>query len=497
MSTLVLEILLIVALIMVGGAFAAAETSMISMRESQVRQLALTRGKRGQRLERLVSDPNQFLAAVQIGVTFATMLSSAFGAATVADRVSGWLRGLGMSAGLSDTIALVGTTLVISFISLVLGELAPKRLGLQRSETIALVASGPLSVLARLFRPVVWVLGKCTNGVVRLLGGDPRASGDVISQEELQSLVEAHESLTMVERRVIADVFAAEDTRVREVMVARRDVEFLQGSLTVSRAARLAVVHRHSRFPVIGEDVDDVIGVVRLRDLLAPPAGVDRSATVADIAETVSVMPGTKGVLDALTEMRTAGQHLAIVVDEYGGTDGIVTIEDLIEEIVGEMRRAGEEPTVPGAFPVGSTIEVDGRLNLDDFTELTGRGLAPGPYDTVAGYLMAQLGRVPRTGDIVEVPGDADRPGVALTVAGMDGRRVARILVVPRPVGSTQQGTDPDDAGAVRPGPEPDGVESPAAADAAVPTTSPPTSTPPTSTPPTSVGGVPKGRART
>ena len=300
MSSLVFEILLIVALILMSGAFVAAETSMISMRESQVRQLALTRGKRGRRLERLVSDPNRFLAAVQIGVTFATMLSSAFGAATVADRVSGSLVRAGMSEGLADPLALIGITLVISFLSLVLGELAPKRLGLQRSETIALFASGPLSVLARLFRPVVWLLGKCTNGVVRLFGGDPRAKGEVISQEELQSLVEAHESLTSVERRVIADVFAAEDTRVREVMVARPDVEFLQGSLTVSRAARQAVAHRHSRFPVIGEDVDDVIGVVRLRDLLAPTPGVDRSATVADIAEAVAVIPGTKGVLDAL-----------------------------------------------------------------------------------------------------------------------------------------------------------------------------------------------------
>jgi putative hemolysin len=431
MSSLVLEILLIVALILLGGAFAAAETAMISLRESQVRHLAATRGKRGRRLERLVSDPNQFLAAVQIGVTFATMLSSAFGAATIADRVSRWFDGLGMSPGLADTLALVGTTLVISFVSLVLGELAPKRLGLQRTETIALVASGPLSVLARLFRPVVWVLGRCTNGVVRLFGLDPHVTGDVISQEELQSLVEAHESLTTVERRVIADVFAAEDTRVREVMVARPDVEFLQGSLTVSRAARQAVEHRHSRFPVIGADVDDVIGVVRLRDLLAPPPGVDRSATVADVAAPVSVIPGTKGVLDALTEMRTSGQHLAVVVDEYGGTDGIVTIEDLIEEIVGEMRRAGEEPAAAGERSAGAPVAADGRLNLDDFAELTGYELPPGPYDTVAGYLMARLGRVPQVGDRVDIPGEDEQPGLVLQVEEMDGRRVSTVLVVP------------------------------------------------------------------
>ena len=451
MNTLGAEIALVVVLIGVGGAFNAAEISLISLRESQVRNLAATRGKRGQRLERLVSDPNRFLAAVQIGVTFATMLSSAFGAATIADRVGTWLTGLGLSAAVADTLALIGITLILAFISLVLGELTPKRLGLQRSESIALLASAPLTLMAALFRPVVWLLGKCTNGVVRLLGGDPHAKGEVITEEELQGLVQAHESLTTVERRVISDVFAAEDTLVREVMVARPDVEFLPASMTLSRAARHTLGMPHSRFPVTGRDVDDVVGVVHIKDVLAPSHPLGRAATVGDVAGPVSVMPGTKGVLDALHEMRTAGQPLAIVVDEYGGTDGIVTIEDLVEEIVGEMRSDAEDPAAGGGETAGEVGEVDGRLNLDDFAEQTGIELEPGPYDTAGGYVMAHLGRVPVEGDRVTVlssaesaegegaagasagAGPAERLRAQLVVTGMEGRRISRIAVLPAP----------------------------------------------------------------
>ncbi|QNK83067.1 hemolysin family protein [Nakamurella sp. PAMC28650] len=432
MGVLLEEIALVALFIVIGGCFNAAEISMISLRESQVRQLAANHGARGRRLERLVSDPNRFLAAVQIGVTVATMLSSAFGAATVSERVARWLVDIGFDPGASTPVALIGVTLIISFFSLVLGELTPKRLALQRREAIALSASAPLSVLARLFRPAVWLLGRSTDVMVRLLGGDPKASGDEITAEELQSLVAAHESLTSVERRMIADVFDAEDTHVRQVMVPRPEVDFLPASLTISRAARLALAHPHSRFPVIGRDADEVVGVVHIRELLVPTHPLGRAATVADIATPVAVVPGTKGVLDALHEMRSAGQHLAVVVDEYGGTDGIVTIEDLVEEIVGEMTSAvngnGSAPVLPAA----KAGEVDGLLNLDDFREATGLDLPPGPYSTAAGYLMSRLGRLPQEGDAVLAGGRT------LTVATMDARRIARITVgtataLPRP----------------------------------------------------------------
>ena len=421
MSVLAWDIALIVLVILIGGGFAAAEIALVSLRAGQVRRLAETRGGRGQRLARLVADPNRFLASVQIGITVATILAAAIGAATVSGSVAAWWVSLGMSQAAADPLALVVITLLISFLSLVLGELAPKRLGLQRSEGIALAAALPLAVLARLLRPVVWLLERASNLVVRLLQGDSCTDGAVMGPDELRSLVLAHESLSSVERRMIVDVFDAETTRVREVMVPRPDVEFLPASMSVSRAARTALGHPHSRFPVIGHDADDVVGVVHLRDLLAPSHPLGRAASVGDVCRPVTVIPGTKVVLDALQEMRASGEHLAVVVDEYGGTDGIVTLEDLVEEIVGEMVEQGQRQGAVSAPPSGRPEEVDGRLNLDDFAEMTGIALPPGPYDTAAGYLMAGLGRLPEPGDSVACD---DR---VLTVASMDGRRIARI----------------------------------------------------------------------
>lgn len=428
MNSLGAEIALVVLFIVIGGVFTAAEVSIIALRESQVRHLAATRGKRGARLERLVADPNQFLAAVQIGVTVFTMLSSAFGAATIASRVSYPLTEWGLSPSVANTVALLGVTLILAFISLVIGELTPKRLALHHSEAFALISAGPLTTIAVLFRPVVWLLGACTNALVRIFGVDPHAKASVMSEEELQGLVQAHESLTSVERRYISDVFAAEDTLVREVMVARPDVEFLPATVTLSRAAKITIGSPHSRFPVIGRDADEVLGVVHIKDILAPAPTLGHAATVADMAKEVGVIPGTKGVLNALHEMRTSGQALAVVVDEYGGTDGIVTIEDLVEEIVGEM---ADESITDAANTAGidTTVEVDGRLNLDDFHELTGVTLDPGPYDTAGGYVMARLGRVPISGDRVLVPGVGDEPSVQLEVTTMEGRRVAHITL--------------------------------------------------------------------
>jgi len=422
-SALIWDIVVVLVFILIGGVFNAAEVSMISLRESQVEHLAATRGRNGQRLEKLVSDPTQFLAAVQIGVTVATMLSSAFGAATVSENVAAWLGEQGMQPTVAEPVALVGVTLIISFCSLVLGELTPKRLGLQRSESIALASAGPLSVLARLFRPVVWLLGRSSDLFVRLLGGNPKARGEVMGQDELRSLVLAHESLTSVERRMIVDVFNAETTRVREVMVPRPDVAFLPATMSISRAARTALAHPHSRYPVIGHDSDEVVGMVHLRDLLAPSHPLGRAACVGDVCHPVTVIPGTKGVLDALQEMRATGEHLAVVLDEYGGTDGIVTLEDLVEEIVGEMVEQGERQAAGSVEPGDRPEEVDGRLNLDDFAEITGIVLPAGPYDTAAGYLMAGLGRVAEPGDAVIWE---DR---VLTVAAMEGRRIARIEI--------------------------------------------------------------------
>ena len=425
MTDVLLSIGLILVLILFGAVFVAGEIALVSLRESQVRGLA-ERGRRGERVASLVSSPNRFLAAVQIGVTAAGFLSAAFGEARLSSHLAPKLEDLGLSHGLADVLSLVLITLAISYVAITVGELAPKRLGLQRAEGTALLLAPVVDRFARLARPAIWFLSKTTDLLVRLVGGDPTASRDAISEEELRGLVAAHESLTKDERKLIDEVFAAGERQLREVMLPRTEVEFLEASMTIARAQKLTGTAPHSRYPVTRANQDDVVGFVHVRDLLVPLAKA-RTLKVADVTRDVKLLPDTKKVLPALSEMRRERHHLAIVMDEYGGTAGIVTLEDLIEEVIGDIRDEYDEPT-DGALRVrGGEIEADGLLNLDEVEEQTGVTLPDGPYETLAGYVMAALGHVPKKGEAVEVD------GFRLEVTELDGRRVARVRVSPLP----------------------------------------------------------------
>jgi putative hemolysin len=421
------DILIVLLIVLVGGFFAAAEMALVSLREGQVRALS-QRGKRGQRAARLAQDPNRFLSAVQIGVTIATLLSGTFGAATLASDLRTVLLRHHLSDALASTLSLAAVTIGISFFTLVLGELAPKRLGLQRSEKISLFAAPLLDRISVLARPLVWLLTKSVNGVVRVLGADPKAGRGVMTEEELRDLVAVTQALGADERRIVGEVFDAGKRQIREVLLPRTEVEFLAADTPLAEAARVVAGQPHSRFPVYQDSYDDVIGFVHVRDLLGPPpeGRPVRPALVRDVTRPVKQLPTSKLVLSALSEMRRDRAHLAIVVDEYGGTAGIVTLEDLVEELIGDIW--DEYDTESGQarqLPAGE-LEVDGLLNLDEFAEQTGIELPEGPYETVAGYIVAKLGQLPSAGDHV------DTDGHKLTVTELDGRRVARVLVAPR-----------------------------------------------------------------
>jgi putative hemolysin len=417
------SVLVVLALIAVEALFVAAEISLVSLREQQVRRLS-ERSRGGDRVARLVADPNRFLSSVQIGVTTSTLLSSAFGAITLSARARDALQREGMSRTPAAALGFIGVTLVISFVTLVLGELVPKRLALQRAERTATLAAPGLDLLARASRPVIWLLSRSTNAVVRLLGGDPHAGREAITEEELRGLVAAHESLSSEERRLIDDVFNAGERAVREVMRPRTEVDFLDAATAVSRAARDTAERPHSRYPVVRGSHDDVVGFVHLRDLIGPGK---RGLRVGDVAREVMMLPATRKLLAALSDLRRGGQHLAVVVDEYGGTAGIVTLEDIIEELVGEIRDEYDPVATDTRRLRSGAMVVDGLLNLDDFAEATGLTLADGPYETAAGFLVNQLGHLPRPGEGVEVA------GARLSVDSMDGRRVERLRITPLP----------------------------------------------------------------
>jgi putative hemolysin len=417
-----ISVVVVLLLVFVEAVFVASEMALVSLREGQISALS-TKGKRGERLASLVSNPNRFLSAVQIGVTTTALLSSAFGAVTLSHSAARGFRHFGMSHKPSEAIGFLVVTLVIAYVTLVVGELAPKRIALQRAEGTANVIAPTIERFASLMRPFIWLLSVSTDVVVRGLGGDPTVGRESISESELRDLVTGHEGLSRDERKLIDEVFEAGERQVREIMVPRTEVEFFDAGWTLAKATRSAHESPYSRFPVVRGSHDDVVGFIHVRDLFRPASGQRRGLKVGDLARDVAMVPATKQVLPTMSEMRRGGDHLAVVVDEYGGTAGIVTLEDLIEELVGDIRDEYDVGEDEAKQLRGGDLDVDGLLNLDDFAEATTSSLPDGPYETVAGAIMATLGRLPRNGDAVELD------GIRLKVTKMDGRRIARVRV--------------------------------------------------------------------
>ncbi len=433
MNKTVADVLLVLVLILVSGVFVAAEMSLVSLRESQIKQMA-HHGRRGQAVARLNENPNRFLSAVQIGVTLTGFLSAAFGGATLEESVSPILVArFGLSESVAGTVSLIVITVLIAYVSIVVGELTAKRLALQSTEAYAMALAPLVDLVAKVLRPVIWLLGASTNFLVKILGGDPTAGREQVSDEEIRALVSGSTTLGAEERRIVDDVFDAGDRSLREVMLPRTEVDFLPGDMPAHKAVRELLRSPHSRYPVTGESADDVLGFVHVRDLLDPEVS-GRNTRVADIARPVLRLPDTVRVLHALSEMRRGRSHLAIVADEYGGTAGIVTMEDLVEELVGDISDEYDvvAPERPG---VRGDLTVEGLTTLEDFADDTGFSLVDGPYDTLAGYFMARLGQLPAVGDTVVAEGhpvddeEAEPVRLELRVTELDGRRASTFVV--------------------------------------------------------------------
>ncbi len=433
MNSVAWSVALVAVLIVITGVFAAAEMALVTLRESQVKQLA-TRGKRGATLARLVSNPNRFLSAVSVGITLSGFLSAAFGAANLEHLAAGPLERLGMAAGPASVVGLIIVTLVISYFSVVFGELTAKRLAMQRAEAFALALAPMIDMLATLARPVIWFLDLSTNLAVRVFGGDPKAAREQVTDEEIRSLVVGAKGFGDEERQIVEELFDAGERSLREVMVPRTEVDFLPGDMLAYQAIREVQGAPHSRYPVTGGTVDEIVGFLHVRDLMDLDP-VTRNAHVSTLVRPVTALPETVKVLHALTEMRRTNAHLAIVRDEYGGTAGIVTLEDLVEELIGEIQ---DEYDIVSQPIISSTdsIDVDGLLNLEEFADRTGLELPDGPYDTIAGYWVAQHGNLPQVGDSIEADLTSSRGSegsptvpVVMTIKELDGRRAARVTV--------------------------------------------------------------------
>ena len=416
------SIAIVLGLIALGGIFAAAEIALISLRESQVKQIAV-KGKRGARVFKLSKNPNRFLAAVQVGITLCGFLSAALGAEQLGKYVIPELEGVGISSQYSEIISIVAITLVIAYISLVFGELVPKRLALYKSESIALATASTLDFVATIFRPIIWLLSHSTDLILKIFGINSKMQQNQISEVELMELVSGHADLTKEEREIVEEVFNASDRLIHEIMVPRTEVDFLDASLSISQARKMAVELAHSRYPVVRGSSDEVIGFLHVRDLLNPKLD-DAQITIMELMRNILFLPGTKGVLPALTEMQTKRQHIAIVLDEYGGTDGIVTLENLVECLIGEIHDEYDPHEADKTFEKRTgDIELDGLISLEELQEVSGISLPEGPYETLSGFAMHYLGRIAQANDVIKIN------GARFTIISMNGKRVGQILL--------------------------------------------------------------------
>ncbi len=351
-------------------------------------------------------------------MTVAGFASAAYGATSLAPSVVPLLEAAGVDAALALTLSTVLLTLLIAYLSLVLGELVPKRLAIQRNAQFAYAVAPVLSGFATLMRPIIWLLSMSTNALVRLLGGDPHKTGEELTDDEVRDIVASHEGLPEDERKILDDVLSLRGRQVSEVMRPRPEVSGLDVTSTIEQAVARVRDLPFSRYPVSGGSIDDIAGFVHVRDLFEAVAARP-GAPVDQLVRPMPYVPSTARVLPTLTRMRADGHHIAVVVDEYGGTDGIVTLEDLVEEVVGEI----VDEYDPAALPASDNDIVDGRLNLLEVEEATGVRLPRGASDTVAGVVTEHLGRLARVGDAVDVG------GVTLEVTAMDRRRVAEVRV--------------------------------------------------------------------
>ena len=428
----IIQLLVIVILTFFEAIFVASEIALVTMRRTRIEQLADDGDRAARRVKRLVAQPGRFLAVTQIGLTFLGFLASAYAAVNLTASLQTAFESTGLQF-LKDSaqpLALIIVTLLLSLFTIVFGELVPKSLALAHTERFALGLSGFIEVLLRILGPLVAVLTAVTTSVARMLGAGDQAQG-VMSTEELSILVERGGEqgiLEAEEEQMIQAVIELGDQRIHEVMVPRIAMVTLPADASMEEAIDTVIEEGHSRIPVYETTIDEIIGILYAKDLLPFLKGsAAERPSLRSILRTPVFVPESMSVDDLLHEFQRRKVHLAIVLDEYGGTAGLVTIEDLLEEIVGEIQDEYDEEEPMIVRLSEDEARVDGRADVDDLADLfdTNLGLEDADeYDTVGGLIYHRIGGVPKPGDQVAVD------GLTLTVETIDGRRVGKVLVV-------------------------------------------------------------------
>ena len=419
---------LILLLILLNGFFVAAEIAFVTVRRTRLDELADEGDRRAARALRLLKDPGRFLAVIQVAITFLGALASAVAAVSIVELLATPLSGVSWIGERAGALALLVVTLLVSIVSIVLGELIPKGFALANPDRIALAASGPISLFAKIVSPLVALLVLLTKAISKPFGIDPTRTPE-LSAAEIRLIVEQGSQqgvLEAEEEQMISAVMSLSDSKLHEVMVPRIDIVAIDQEATFDEAVEVVLKEGHSRTPLYRESVDHIVGILYAKDLLRLIAAGGPRPRLRDIMRPALFAPESQSVDDLLHELQRRKVHMAVVLDEYGGTAGLVTIEDLLEEIVGEIQdEFDEEEPMKVEIGPGEMI-LDGRADIDELTELVDPALEledDEEYDTLGGFVYHRIGRVPVVGDAVVI-----EPFV-ITVIKVSGRRVGKVRV--------------------------------------------------------------------
>lgn len=419
---------LILLLILLNGLFVAAEIAFVTVRRTRLDELADEGDRRAARALRLLKDPGRFLAVIQVAITFLGALASAVAAVSIVELLATPLSGVSWIGERAGALALLIVTLLVSIVSIVLGELIPKGFALANPDRIALAASGPISLFAKIVSPLVALLVLLTKAISKPFGIDPTRTPD-LSAAEIRLIVEQGSQqgvLEAEEEQMISAVMSLSDSKLHEVMVPRIDIVAIDQEATFDEAVEVVLKEGHSRTPLYRESVDHIVGILYAKDLLRLIAAGGTRPRLRDIMRPALFVPESQSVDDLLHELQRRKVHMAVVLDEYGGTAGLVTIEDLLEEIVGEIQDEFDEEE-PMKVEIGpGEVILDGRADIDDLTELVEPALEledDEEYDTLGGFVYHRIGRVPVVGDAVVIE------PFLITVIKVSGRRVGKVRV--------------------------------------------------------------------
>ena len=432
-GSIIVQIVILFALILVNAFFAMSEMAIVTLNDNKIDKMAEQGNKKAKQIKKLTENTSSFLSTIQVGVTLAGFLTSATASQSFAgmltDAISKTAIVNVVPMGIINGFSTVIITLIMSYFSLVLGELVPKKVAMSKPEKMAFMVAPILVFVAKVTNPIVRFLAFSTNGVLRLIGIDPHADEEVVTEEEIRMMVDVGGEKGVIEDtqiEMINNIFEFDDIDVADIMTHRTDMVCIDDDEPLSEAVKLSIENGFSRIPVYEEDPDDIVGIVYIKDFLKyVGTNLPKTKTVKDMMRPAYYVPETKRCGELFTEMTEKRVQMAIVVDEYGGTAGIVTLEDLLESIVGNIQDEYDQEDEEISIINDTTFEVDGITDIEEVEEHTGKTFPEGDYDTIGGYIISVLGFLPEDGQMNEVQFE----NVKFTVLNVEERRIGKVKV--------------------------------------------------------------------